>query len=161
VVDIDLHQILRSAVPQWNRAGFLFLEPEPWRAPSVQSELARSDTRAIQVRFGQKRSEPRFTTDYRCRSLQTTRRILDQIRTDDVSGVVLIVEQQMRDCLLFLGRLNRLCRPSPPVLMIIDPNVESLIPVLMESGASAVMTQVVSDNRIADWCRRVAITRRN
>jgi len=154
--DIDLNQILRASIPQWNLASFLFLEPEPWWAPSVQAELARPNTPPIQARFSSTPSETCNVTDYRCHSLTTTRAIHDQVRTEQVTGIVLIADKQMRDCLLFLGRLNRLCRPHPTVLLVIPQNARSLMPMLMESGAASVMVQTVTDIQIADWCRRTA-----
>ena len=154
MTDIDLNQILRASIPQWNQACFLFLEPAPWWAPSVQAELARPGTLPIQARFGSTPSENNNVTEYRCHSLTTTRAIYDQVRAEQVAGIVLIAGKQMRDCLLFLGRLSRLCRPYPPVLLVIPQNAVSLMPMLMESGAATVIVQTVTDIQIADWCRR-------
>ena len=154
--DIDINQILRASIPQWNQACFLFLEPEPWWAPSVQAELARPDAPPIQARFGSTPSVTSNVTDFRCHSLTMTRTIHDRVRTEQVAGIVLIAGKQMRDCLLFLGRLSRLCRPHPPVLLVIPQNAVSLMPMLMESGAASVMVHPVTDIQIADWCRRAA-----
>jgi len=158
VTDIDFNQILRESIPQWNQARFLFLEPERWWAPSVQAELARPGTLPIQARFGSTPSKTSNVTDYRCHSLATTRAIHDQVQAGQVAGIVLITGKQMRDCLLFLGRLSRLGRPHPPVLLVIPRNAVSLMPTLMESGAASVMIQTVTDIQIADWCRRAADT---
>jgi hypothetical protein len=158
VTDIDCNQILRESIPQWNQACFLFLEPERWWAPSVQAELARPGTLPIQARFGSTPSKTSNVTDYRCHSLATTRAIHDQVQAGQVAGIVLITGKQMRDCLLFLGRLSRLGRPHPPVLLVIPQNAVSLMPTLMESGAASVMIQTVTDIEIADWCRRAADT---
>ena len=153
---IDLNQILRESLPRWTQAEFLFLESEPWWAPSVQTELARTATTELQLRFGNAISLSGSTTDYRCHSVRTTRSIYEQVRTGRVAGVVLIVEQQMRDSLLLLGRLSRLGRPCPPVLLVIPRNTLPLMPLLLESGAAAVMVQMVTDIQVADWCRRAA-----
>ncbi len=68
----------------------------------------------------------------------------------------MIVEHQLRDCLLLLGRLSRLGRDHPPVLLVIPDNVVAMMPLLLEAGAATVMVQAkVSDITIADWCRRV------
>ncbi len=153
--DFDVNQILREAVPQWTQADFLFLESQPWWAPSVQAELARTDTAKIQPCFGRPASVVGMTTEYRCHSVPSTGRIHDQIQTGPATGIVLLAERQMRDCLLLLGRLRRLCRPHPPVLLVIPRNAVSLMPLLMESGAGAVMVQAVTDIQVAEWCRRV------
>ena len=155
--EIDLNQILRVSLPQWTRADFLFMESRPWWAPSVQAELARNATTELPRRFGSAPPEVGNTTEYFCHSTPTTRGIHEQIQSRPLTGVVLIVEQQMRDCLLLLGRLGRLGRACPPALLVIPGDATSLMPLLLESGAAAVMTQPkISDIRIADWCRRVA-----
>lgn len=154
---IDLNQILRESLAEWTRADFLFLESRPWWAPSVQAELARNATTTLQARFGRTASEVGNTTEYFCHSTPMTRSIHEQVQSGPVTGVVLIVEHQMRDCLLLLGRLSRLGRAQPPALLVIPDNVATLMPLLLESGAAAVVMQSkASDIRIADWCRRVA-----
>ncbi|MCH2210631.1 MAG: hypothetical protein MK110_04980 [Fuerstiella sp.] len=152
----DFNQILRDSVPRWNQANFVFLESCPWWAPSVQTELVRSAGTSIPAVCGQPRLETDAAVDYRCHSFTTTLEIYEQIRTESVTGVVLIAGQQLRDCLLFLGRLSRLCAPYPPVLLTVPENSASLMPLLLEAGASAVMDQTVTDIQIADWCRRAA-----
>ncbi|MEO1996549.1 MAG: hypothetical protein ABGZ17_14880 [Planctomycetaceae bacterium] len=156
VSEIDLNQILRESLAQWTRADFLFLESRPWWAPSVQAELARNATTKPHARFGSPASEAGRTPEYFCHSTVTTRSIHEQIQSGSVTGVVLIVEHQLRDCLLLLGRLSRLGRDHPPVLLVIPDNVVAMMPLLLEAGAATVMVQAkVSDITIADWCRRV------
>ena len=151
----DIDQILRQAVPQWTQADFLFLETHPWWAPSVQAELARTNMGKVPACRGQAVSAVGVTTEYRCQSVSSTERIHDQIRTGSVAGIILFAEHRMRDCLLLLGRLGRLCRPHPPVLLVIPMNAVSLLPLLMESGAGSVLLQSVTDTQVAKWCRRV------
>lgn len=154
--DVDVDRILRETIPQWNQADFVFLEPRSWWAPSVQSVLTQSDTAPPQVRFGESTQSNGPVTDYRCYSVDSTRAVHDEIQSSMLSGVVLVVGQQLRECLLLLGRLSRLCRPCPPVLVLIPRAASSLLPMLLEAGASSVMTDQVTDLQVADWCQRAA-----
>ena len=156
---VDVDQFLLEAVPRWTQADFLFLEPQPWWAPSVQTVLARTAARNTPSCPGRSVPWTDETTEYRCQSAPSTAGIYERILNSSVAGVVLMAEQRMRDCLLLLGRLSRLCRPCPPVLVIIPGNTVSLIPLLLESGAGGVLLQTVTDIQIADWCRRVTAWR--
>lgn len=157
VSKIDLNRILRESLPQWACAEFLFLEAEPWWAPSVQTVLARSVENERQPASGDAGLANGNATEYFCRSLSTTRSIHELVQSGPVQGLVLMVDQQMRDCLLLLGRFGRLGRPHPPTLVVIPDSAVPLMPLLLESGASAVMLKSkASDIRIADWCQRVA-----
>ena len=157
VSEIDLNQILSECFAPWNRAEFLFLEPRPWWAPSVQTELTRSSTTQVQGHFGRAMCEGGSTPEYLCQSTPTTRLIHEKVQSGPVTGIVMIVEEQMRDCLLLLGRLGRLGRAHPPVLVVVPDHFMALMPLLLESGSAAVMMQTkATDIRIADWCRRVA-----
>ena len=146
----DFDKILRDSIPGWTQAEFVFLESRPWWAPSVQTELARTDTIGIQTGTGQTDSEAAALTDYRCHSVPTTRSIHEQILTGNIAGVILIAEQQLRECLLLLARLSRLCRSHPPVLVIVPEKSASMMPLLLESGATTVMSQAVTDIQVAD-----------
>jgi len=152
MTDHDLNEIIESIIPTWRRAEFLFLEPTPRWAPSVQLELTRMmNSTAPEISaddFGQHSA-------VRCESHATTRSVYEQIKRARCDGVVLIVKDQMRDALLFLGRLTRLCRSTPPVLTVIPPETRSLMPLLLEAGATGVICQPVQDTTVAQWCRRV------
>ncbi len=152
MTDVDLEAIIESVIPSWNRAEFHFLEPTPMWAPSVQSELQRLTHAAVQssdsTDFGR-------CSEVHCHSHPTTRSIFEQIKNERCDGVVLFGKDHMRDVLLCLGRLTRLCRKSPPVLVIIPPEALTLMPLLLESGATGVICQPVQDIQVAEWCRRV------
>lgn len=151
--DVDVNRILSECVPQWHQADFLFAEPHPWWAPSVQAILAQPKA---EERGSVRGGADAATIECRCESVKGTRAVFDLVRMRQVTGVVLFARDQVRDCLLLLGRLSRLCRSCPPVLVVIPSEAVSLMPVLLESGATAVMREGVSDLQIADWCRRVA-----
>ncbi len=153
MTSIDINRILHESVPLWNQAEFVFLEPNPWWAPSVQALLA-GDIEAAAGGGGVAGSAGDPSTDYRCESVSSPRAIHERVQSRPLAGVVLMVGEQVRDCLL--GRLSRLGRPTPPVLMVIPPTAVSLLPMLLESGASSVMVEGVTDLQIADWCRRAA-----
>ena len=145
----EIQQIVESAIPSWGLAKFLFCESEPWWAPSVQAEIS--------LRL-QTKTDNQDVPQARCESFPTTRTLFEQLKADSCDGVVLITGDQIRDTLLFLGRLTRLCRPSPAVLVVMPREYRNLMPVLLESGASTVFCQPVSDQEIAGWCVRVTLT---
>lgn len=144
----EIQQIVESAIPSWGLAKFLFCESEPWWAPSVQAEIS--------LRL-QTKTDNRDVPQARCESFPTTRTLFEQLKSDSCDGVVLITGDQIRDTLLFPGRLTRLCRPCPPVLVVLPREYRNVMPVLLESGASTVFCQPVSDQEIADWCIRVVL----
>jgi AmiR/NasT family two-component response regulator len=150
VTDSELNDIIESIIPTWQRAEILFLEPTPRWAPSVQAEL----TRMMNMNAAEVRTDGGGST-VNCISHTSSRAVFEQIKQGRCDSVVLIVNDQMRDVLLFLGRLTRLCRSSPPVLVVIPPEARSLMPLLLESGATGVICQPVQDTVIAQWCRRV------
>ena len=157
MTDYELSRIIESIIPKWQRAEFLFLESTPRWAPSVQLELTRmmstSNTEITADNFGDHSA-------VHCVSCDTTRSVFEHIRHGRCDGVVLIVKDQMRDALLFLGRLTQLCRISPPVLTVILPEAQSLIPLLLDAVSTGVISQPVQDTTIAQWCRRIVTVHR-
>lgn len=149
----ELNEIFESIIPSWQRAEFHFLEPIPMWAPSVESELVRmiqTTTAAAGARsFG-------GIAEVYCHSHTDARSIFEQIKRDRCDGIILLAKDQMRDVLLCLGRLTRLCRRSPPVLVIIPPDALTLMPLLLESGATGVICEPVQDTDVARWCRQIS-----
>ena len=139
--------IMRGCLPQWSRAEFVFLENEPWWASSVQAELSSTSSLSASV-------QP--TKEMCCISVNSDRAVLDHLDRATPAGIIIFAGHHMRECLLLLGRLGRLCRPTPPILVVIPANAEAMIPLLLESGASSVYVERVSDIRVAGWCRRAA-----
>lgn len=164
-MDLDLDEIIRRSLPQWNVAEFVFLESDPKWAPSVQAELLLQQTRhrtaAPDGRLASEARRSSSTSDFRCASVKKDRDVLERIQNATLAGVILIVADRFRECLLLLGRLGRLCRPLPSVLVVIPAALESMTPLLLESGASSVYSASVTDIRIAGWCRRVAARNEN
>ena len=137
------HDIIRRLIPSWQEAEFLFLEPKPWWAPSVQAELLAEDSaEAGSIRFS-------------CINVSSARDVYDRLLRSTPCGLVLFSDSQLRECLLLLGRIGRLCRPGPAVLMIVAQEVRTMFPLFLESGVTSVLEEPVSDLQIAAWCSRV------
>ena len=150
-LDDRIRRIMDAAIPDWTTVRFAFLEPSPRWAPAVQTEL----TRQLRSRPDIRLKESARSLSVRCDSHVSGRELHRTLQTDVCRGIVLVMEDQGRDILLLLGRLSRLCRPAPPVLVLIPPAARSLLPVLFESGAGSVMVRPVPDQKIAAWCLRV------
>jgi len=144
-MEIDLNEIVRSSLPQWSVAEFVFLESTPQWAPAVQAELIASQPQQSST-----------TIDFRCSSVTRDREVIERIQGTTPAGVILFAADRFRECLLLLGRLGRLCRPTPDVLVVIPSKIDAMTPLLLESGATTVFVGDISDIRIAEWCRRVA-----
>jgi|GEM_PF-6752313 len=153
MTDNELNDIIESIIPSWQRAEFHFLEPAPMWAPSVESEIQcmmqAPQSPGNAQGFGS-------ISEVHCHSHNATRSIFEQITRDRCDGIILLAKDQMRDVLLCLGRLTRLCHSSPPVLVIIPPEARTLMPLLLESGATGVMREPVQDTAIAMWCGKIA-----
>ncbi len=150
-LDDRIRRIMDAAIPDWTTVRFAFLEPSSRWAPAVQTEL----TRQLRSRSDIRLKESARSLSVRCDSYESGRALHRTLQTDGCRGIVLVMEDQGRDILLLLGRLSRLCRPAPPVLVLIPPAARSLLPVLFESGAGSVMVRPVPDRKIAAWCLRV------
>jgi len=157
----DLNQIIESVIPAWQRAEFLFMETAPQWAPAVQNELSRLIAHDAQLQIKEQAATASPISSARCESISSTRTLYQQVRQRRCDGIVLIVEDQMRDALLFLGRLTRLCKPAPPVLVVIPHQATMLMPLLLESGAASVLQKPVSDLTITDWCWRATQSQRH
>lgn len=126
--------------PDWSIHRFVVLDPsERWAEP-IRRQLMNT------VGSETKRHDIQFET---CRS---ARDVLLLAELSNTVGLILFLDGLETECLNLLRRLQH---EGPAILGIGKLDHKPLIPVLIESGFSMVLIDVVNDIPIAKWCRRV------
>ncbi|MEQ9408131.1 MAG: hypothetical protein RIK87_10420 [Fuerstiella sp.] len=158
-------------LPDWTAHRFVIIDPTARWASAISAEITQrlqhpsavaaeplpkhsaSSDRASQITVsgqesGRRRQPPMLES---CRS---TRDALHFCELENTVGIVLFLNGLERDSLGLLGRLARLPRQLP--LLVVAPEHHSaLLPLLMEAGADGVLFDVRHDIPVADWCLRI------
>ncbi len=143
---IELPRPLPSAkdyLPDWSTTRFVVFEPTNLWTPAISAEVQER----LAATDPQIRSTPVFDACHAARDVI----MLAEVRS--TVGFVLFLTGLERECLGILGRLARLPRQRP-ILIIAESVHRDLLPVLLEAGASTVLFDVKDDVPIADWCLR-------
>lgn len=135
-------------LPDWTVRRLIVLEKTERWMPAVAAEVYTALSSAV----AQHGPRPVFE------SCTTAREAVLFGELQNTVGFILFMDQLERECLGVLARLGRLRRPLR-VLVVATRRHADLVPVLMESGADAVLVDVADDVPIADWCLKVLTDR--
>ncbi|MEZ6062735.1 MAG: hypothetical protein R3C19_20515 [Planctomycetaceae bacterium] len=162
MTDPDSNFDIDSLLPDWSRSVFLVLERNPHWSSAVAAEFRTRLVGTSAVRGADHELLAGGVTEVDFVSLTASRDVVARLGTTTVLGIIAVLSDVERDGLVLLGRLARLSRAVPPVLMLGDARHRELVPVLYEAGASSVLIDQPTDIHVAEWCRNVVqLTGRN
>ncbi|MCR9201407.1 MAG: hypothetical protein NXI04_22410 [Planctomycetaceae bacterium] len=131
-------------LPDWSEHVFVLLDATHRWAGAISAELTASRD-GTSAECGQVVFE----------TCTTVRQVSDLCDAPNVAGLILFFAGFEREVLGLLRTIwNR--RPGIPILMICERKHHDLIPVILESGVSCVLTDITSDLAIARWCLNIS-----
>lgn len=136
----------------------LFLEPQPDLSAAVARELASRAVHASASGLSAPANLlPGTACSAVCESVSTGQQVLRRVSSPEVIGLVLDLRAVAREALSLLRQLLA-CSQRPEVLAVGDAQHLELLPLLLEAGCGAVVTQLPWDLPVADWIQRLPVS---
>jgi len=127
-------------LPDWSERVFVLLDPTGRWAGAISAELTASMNRTAAA-----------CEQFAFETCTTVRQVSDLCDAPHVAGLILFFSGFEREVLGLLRTIWNRC-PGIPILMICEQKHHDLIPVILESGVSSVLSDITSDLPIARWC---------
>ena len=120
-------------LPNWATRRIVILEPTRRWTSAIAAEVAEQNHSA---------------TFEQCDAVRDVSMLAEMRST---AALVLFLDGFERECMSLIGRLSQLPSTIPTLLVASWERHRSIIPALMEGGASHVLFDVRNDTEIADW----------